>query len=135
MNPTRDENYMGLGNREAATATGGTNATSAPSIVGRKKARPDDETIAAELLDGVEGFSSPASVNCFLGNIATALARKRIKRSNAVALAHVNQLILNSEAASERENQGNLNYYGLPIGMAPTSTCSSDGGIKGQSPR
>jgi hypothetical protein len=73
-------------------------------------------------------------VNTFLGNIATALARKRIKRSDAVALAYVNQLILNSQAAIERENQGNLNYYGLPIGMAPTPTGSSDGGNRDAQP-
>jgi hypothetical protein len=99
-----------------------------------QKARPDDEAIAAELLDGVEDFSSPASVNTFLGYIATALARKRIKRSDAVALAYVNQLILNSQAAIERENQGNPNYYGLPIGMAPTPTGSSDGGNRDAQP-
>ncbi|HXT76862.1 MAG TPA: hypothetical protein VN780_11275 [Candidatus Eisenbacteria bacterium] len=66
-------------------------------------------------------FASPAFVNTFLGNIATALARKRIKRSDAVALAYVNQLILNSQAGIERENQGNLNYYGLLIGIAAHS--------------
>jgi hypothetical protein len=67
-------------------------------------------------------------VNTFLGNIATALARKRIARSDAVALAYVNQLVLNSQAAIECENQGNLNYQRLPIGIAPTPTGNSDGG-------
>jgi hypothetical protein len=68
-------------------------------------------------------------VNTFLGNIATALARKRIKRSDAVALAYINQLILNSQAAIARENEGNLNDYRLPIGMA-TPYGSPQGGNK-----
>jgi hypothetical protein len=50
-----------------------------------------------------------------LGNIAVQLARKRIKRADAIALAYISQLMLNSQTAMERERQGDLNWYGLPI--------------------
>jgi hypothetical protein len=43
------------------------------------------------------------------------LARKRIKRADAIALACISQLMINSQAAMLRENQGDLNWYGLPI--------------------
>jgi hypothetical protein len=51
----------------------------------------------------------------FLGNIALQLARKRIARSDAVALASNSQLMINSPVAMEREQSANLNYYRLPM--------------------
>jgi len=81
----------------------------------RRGSQEEADAIAEELLDSIEDFSTATAVNVFLGNIAVQLARKRIARSDAVALAYISQLMLNSQTAMGREQQGNLNYYGLPI--------------------
>ena len=60
------------------------------------------EATAAELLASVSDFTDPASVNRFLGNLIKLVAVKRIPRKNAVALAYISQLILNSQAAQDR---------------------------------
>jgi hypothetical protein len=57
---------------------------------------PDPETLAAELLADIEHFSTADNVNLFLGNLVKQLARKRIARRDAVALAYLGQLLLNS---------------------------------------
>ena len=57
---------------------------------------------AAELLASVSDFTDPPSVNRFLGNLIKLVAVKRIPRKNAVALACISQLILNSQAAQDR---------------------------------
>lgn len=81
----------------------------------RRGSQEEADAIAEELLDSVEDFTTAASVNIFLGNIAVQLARKRIARTDAVALGYLSQLMINSQVAMGREQQGNLNYYGLPI--------------------
>jgi len=68
-------------------------------------AHPSDEAVAAELLGGIENFSSAASVNLFLGNLLKQVARRRIPRRDAVALAYISQLLLNSLPALERESE------------------------------
>jgi hypothetical protein len=60
------------------------------------------EATASELLASVSDFTDPASVNRFLGNLLKLVAVKRIPRKNAVALAYISQLILNSQAAQDR---------------------------------
>ena len=60
------------------------------------------EATAAELLASVSDFTDPACVNRFLGNLIKLVAVKRIPRKNAVALAYISQLILNSQAAQDR---------------------------------
>jgi hypothetical protein len=57
---------------------------------------PDPETLAAELLGGIEHFATADAVNHFLGNLVKQLARKRIARRDAIALAYLCQLLLNS---------------------------------------
>jgi hypothetical protein len=57
---------------------------------------PDPETLAAELLGELEDFSSSDAVNHFLGNLVKQLARKRVARRDAIALAYLCQLLLNS---------------------------------------
>jgi hypothetical protein len=57
---------------------------------------PDPETLAAELLGELEDFSTADAVNHFLGNLVKQLARKRIARLDAIALAYLCQLLLNS---------------------------------------
>jgi hypothetical protein len=42
-------------------------------------------------------------VNLFLGNLVRQLARKRIARRDAIALAYISQLILTSQTAMARE--------------------------------
>src|SRR5260370_24400603 len=54
----------------------------------------DPEALAADLLGDIDDFSTARSVNLFLGNLATQLARKRIARRDALALAYISQLLL-----------------------------------------
>ena len=63
----------------------------------------DPEVLAAELLGGIDDFSTAGSVNLFLGNLVKQLARKRIARRDAVALAYISQLLLNTLPALDRQ--------------------------------
>ncbi len=63
----------------------------------------DPEALASDLLGEVNNFSTARSVNFFLGNLAKQLARKRIARRDAIALAYISQLLLNSLPALERQ--------------------------------
>ncbi len=65
--------------------------------------RQQDEAVAAELLGSIGDFSSAGSVNLFLGNLLSLLARKRIDRRDAMAQAYVCQLILNTFPAIDRQ--------------------------------
>ena len=66
-------------------------------------ATPDPEAIAADLLRGIKNFSNANSVNRFLGHLVKQLARKRIARRDAIALAYISQLLLNTFPAMQRE--------------------------------
>ena len=66
------------------------------------------QTAAAELLASVTDFGDAASVNRFLGNLAKMVALRRIPRRDAIALAYISQLILNSQAAHDREELQNF---------------------------
>jgi len=46
---------------------------------------------------------SADEVNLFLGNLVRQLARKRIARRDAIALAYISQLILTSQTAMARQ--------------------------------
>ena len=59
---------------------------------------------AAELLGDVENFSTPDAVNFLLGNLVRQLARKRIHRRDAMAIAYVAQLLLGSIASMDRHD-------------------------------
>jgi len=63
----------------------------------------DPEVLAAELLDDINSFTTADEVNLFLGNLVRQLARKRIARRDAIALAYISQLILTSQTAMARE--------------------------------
>jgi len=63
----------------------------------------DPEVLAAELLDDINSFTTADEVNLFLGNLVRQLARKRIARCDAIALAYISQLILTSQTAMARE--------------------------------
>src|SRR6266849_8534255 len=63
----------------------------------------DPEVLAAELLDDINSFTTADEVNLFLGNLVRQLARKRIARRDAIALAYISQLILTSQTALARQ--------------------------------
>ena len=63
----------------------------------------DPEVLAAELLGDIDSFTTADEVNLFLGNLVRQLARKRIARRDAIALAYISQLILTSQTAMARE--------------------------------
>jgi hypothetical protein len=66
------------------------------------KSRRHAEASAKDLLTGVQDFGSAEQVNLFLGNLVTEFVHKRIDRHDAVALAYISQLILNSLGAADR---------------------------------
>ncbi len=68
----------------------------------------EPEILAAELLAEINDFSTARSVNFFLGNLAKQLARKRIARRDAIALAYISQLLLNNLPALERQLDSEL---------------------------
>ena len=61
------------------------------------------ETAAAELLSCVSDFGDAASVNRFLGNLVKQVTLKRMPRRDAITLAYICQLLLNSLGAINRE--------------------------------
>jgi hypothetical protein len=63
----------------------------------------EPEVLAADLLGDIDDFSTAASVNLFLGNLVKLLALKRIARRDAVALAYISQLLLNTIPVLERQ--------------------------------
>jgi hypothetical protein len=63
----------------------------------------DPEVLAAELLTEIDSFTTADEVNLFLGNLVRQLARKRISRRDAIALAYISQLILTSQTAMARQ--------------------------------
>jgi hypothetical protein len=66
-------------------------------------AQPDTETLAAELLGSLDDFCTAESVNQLLGNLVKQLARKRIERRDAIAIAYICQLLLNSLSPLKKE--------------------------------
>jgi hypothetical protein len=70
-----------------------------------KARRLQNEAAANELLGDIQDFSTADSVNVFLGNLVKQLAHKRIARRDAVALAYISQLLLNSLSALSREQR------------------------------
>src|SRR5262249_8648980 len=56
------------------------------------------EQVSANLLQNMLDFSSPTSVNIFLGNLLRELTLRRIDRKDALAMAYIGQMLLNSHA-------------------------------------
>jgi len=65
--------------------------------------RKNDEILAEELLSPIQDFTSPVSVNLFLGNLLKQLVYKRIARPDALAQAYICQLLLNTFPAIRKE--------------------------------
>ncbi len=61
------------------------------------------EEIAAALLDGASDLSTAAAVNLFLANLLTQVAHNRIARKDAMAMAYIAQLLLNSISVVHRQ--------------------------------
>jgi hypothetical protein len=99
-----------------------------------RKQRLNDAT-AAELLGDMEDFSTPNAVNALLGNLVRQLARKRIQRRDAMAIAYVGQLLLSSITALDRyeDRQDARNndgpFFGGPIKFTPAEMPDSPGPI------
>jgi hypothetical protein len=72
---------------------------------------PDPETLAAELLGEIVNFTTADSVNLFLGNLVKQLARQRIARRDAIALAYLCQLLLNSLTPLRKEMEDDLDAH------------------------
>jgi hypothetical protein len=76
------------------------------------KAQSADRATAAELLRGVKNFSKPRSVNRFLGNVVKELVNRRVTRRDAIAMAYLSQLLLNTfphinkQLSAERDAEG-----------------------------
>jgi hypothetical protein len=68
-------------------------------------AQPDTEALAAELLGSLNDFST-AAINQLLGNLVIQLAHKRIERRDAMAIAYMCQLLLNSLSPLKKELRG-----------------------------
>jgi hypothetical protein len=69
----------------------------------RKQQRRENDEAAAELLGDLNDFSTADSINTLLSNLVRQLARKRIARRDAVALAYMAQLLLNSLPFIDRQ--------------------------------
>jgi hypothetical protein len=78
-----------------------------------------NETTAAELLASITDFADAASVNRFLGNLLKLVALRRIPRRDAIALAYISQLILNSQAAGCRGELQSLQAEALRRQLDP----------------
>ena len=77
------------------------------------------QTAGAELLASITDFADAASVNRFLGNLAKMVALRRIPRRDAIALAYISQLILNSQAAGCRGELQSLQVEALRRQLDP----------------
>ncbi len=69
-----------------------------PHHLNRLKAEraKNDQAVAAALLADIDDFSTPSSVNLFLGNFLKELVHKRVRRRDAMAQAYLCQLLLNT---------------------------------------
>ncbi|HEY1423230.1 MAG TPA: hypothetical protein VGF20_07250, partial [Candidatus Acidoferrum sp.] len=57
---------------------------------------PAPDTVAQDLLSGIDNFDDGNSINQFLGNVVRQLVHKRISRQDAIAYGYLSQLLLNS---------------------------------------
>ena len=63
------------------------------------------EALAAALLTNTNNLSDPAQVNQFLANLLNQLAHKKISRKNAIAMAYISQLLLNSISVKHKQDR------------------------------
>jgi hypothetical protein len=105
-------------------------------LLEKQHQRHNDNT-AAELLGDLTDFSTPDAINALLGNLVRQLARKRIARLDAIAIAYVAQLLLGSISSIDRHdaalrNSADLDeipprlIFDAPNAIDPTATPISD---------
>jgi hypothetical protein len=99
----------------------------------QRKQRRNDAS-AAELLGDMTDFSTPNAVNALLGNLVRQLARKRIQRRDAMAIAYVGQLLLSMTALDRYEDRQDARnndgpFFGGPIRFTPAEMPDSPGPI------
>lgn len=70
-----------------------------------KASLPDREAVARDLLRGVSSLADAASVNRFLANLLRQLACRRIPRRDALALAYISQLLINTLGPLQKERE------------------------------
>src|ERR1700722_7914859 len=100
-------------------------------LLEKQHQRHNDNT-AAELLGDLTDFSTPDAINALLGNLVRQLARKRIARLDAIAIAYVSQLLLGSISSMDRhdaalrsadiDNVPTRIVFDPPDDLDPTST-------------
>lgn len=95
----------------------------------RKNQLRENDANAAELLGDLTDFSTADSVNLFLGNLVKQLARKRIARRDAVALAYISQLLLNSLGALHRQFAAEAEQNDIPPRLIFDSTPTQSAGL------
>jgi hypothetical protein len=78
-----------------------------------KRQRREGAARANLLLGTMRQFPTAEHVNCFLGNLLTQLAFGRIDRRDALTLAYVSQLLLNTYPAMERERKEELDGFNM----------------------
>lgn len=71
----------------------------------RAKDPAETAALADALLSGAKDLSTPAAVNLFLANLLNQLAQNRISRKNAIAMAYISQLLLNSISVMHRQSK------------------------------
>jgi hypothetical protein len=76
-------------------------------------AQPDPEVLAEEILDSTGNLQTAAEVNTLLGNVVQQFVRKRIDRRDAIALAYMSQLLLNSLPALDRQHKAEEKNQGI----------------------
>jgi hypothetical protein len=63
------------------------------------------EALATALLANTNNLSDPAQVNQFLANLLNQLAHNKISRKNAIAMAYISQLLLNSISVRHKQDR------------------------------
>ena len=64
--------------------------------------QPNEESLAAELLNSTGDLATVGEVNAFLGNVVKLRARRLIDRKDAVAFGYLSQLLLTSLSGMEK---------------------------------
>jgi len=64
--------------------------------------RKQTAAVANSLLQGISDFTSPDCVHVFLANLLREVAHKRVDRRDAYIMAHIAQLLMQSNVAVDR---------------------------------
>jgi hypothetical protein len=70
-----------------------------------QSAKPDPETLAAELLESTGNLNTADRINALLANTVKQFARQRIDRQDALAMGYLAQMLLNTVPGVHKEHQ------------------------------